>query len=126
MAGALVRAAYRRLAYEMLQGIGQLAAVDGALVMDSGFAVLAFGTTLSAPDTASGAVAGPDGFGRAEGGSFEIGRYGTRHSSAMHFAAAVPDSIVFVISQDGPVRAFRRRDEETVEVWPDCRTSMFI
>jgi hypothetical protein len=126
MAGELMRLGYREFAYETLARIAQMTTVDGALVMDSAFSVLAFGAKLTAEAVNVRVVTGPDGFGQAAGEPFEIARYGTRHSSAMYFAAAVPDSVVFVVSQDGPVRAFRRIDETTVEVWPDCTSSMFI
>lgn len=126
MAGELMRLAYREFAYETLARIAQMATVDGAVVMDSAFSVLAFGAKLTAEAVNVGVVTGPDGLGQAAGEPFEIARYGTRHSSALYFAAAVPGSVVFVVSQDGPVRAFRRLDDTTVEVWPDCTSSMFI
>ncbi|WP_454064658.1 hypothetical protein [Candidatus Nitrospira salsa] len=71
-------------------------------------------------------IIGPDGNGATKNEKFEINRYGTRHRSAFDFAAAQPDSIVFVLSQDGPIRAFHRIDDTTVHVWPDCTVSMFL
>jgi hypothetical protein len=121
-----ISAAYRKVANETLQRIAQLAAVDGALILTFAFEVLAFGATLKAPRTDAVLVTGPDGFGRGAGRPFDISRYGTRHRSAMDFAAAIPESIVFVISQDGPIRAFRRADDKTIQVWPDCTASMFV
>ena len=118
--------AQRKIANETIQRIAQLAAVDGALIIKFDFEVLAFGATLTAPRTQAKAVIGPDGFGAGAGPTFDINRYGTRHRSAMDFAATVDGSIAFVISQDGPIRAFRRASEALVNVWPDCSTSMFL
>lgn len=120
-----VAIAYRKVANESIQRVSQLSAVDGALLLTFGFHVLAFGATLTAPRTASRPVIGPDGFGQGSGTPFEISRYGTRHRSAMDFVASVPGAIAFVISQDGPIRAFRSADNSTVHVWPDCTASMF-
>lgn len=118
--------AQRKVANETIQRISQLAAVDGALILTFEFDVLAFGATLTAPRTHASAVIGPNGFGSGAGQLFDINRYGTRHRSAMDFAAAVDGSIAFVISQDGPIRAFRRASDAVVNVWPDCSTSMFV
>lgn len=122
----LVSIAQRKVANETIQRISQLAAVDGALILTFEFDVLAFGATLTAPRTHASAVIGPDGFGSGAGQPFDINRYGTRHRSAMDFAAAVDGSIAFAISQDGPIRAFRRASEAVVSVWPNCSTSMFV
>jgi hypothetical protein len=118
--------AYRKIMLEALQRLAQLAAIDGALIIDSTFKVVAFGAKLTAPAWDKKTVIGPDGYGNPNGESFEITRYGTRHQSARDFAGAFQSAIVFVISQDGPIRAFHRIDAETVTVWPDCTTSMFV
>ena len=121
-----VAIAYRKVANESIQRVSQLASVDGALILTFGFHVLAFGATLTAPRTSATPLIGPNGFGNGLGIPFEINRYGTRHRSAMDFVASVPGAIAFVISQDGPIRAFRSTDGSTVHVWPDCTSSMFV
>lgn len=118
--------AYRKVANETIQRIAQLSAVDGALIVTFGFEVVAFGATLTAPRSALSPIVGPDGFGHSRNTTFEIDRYGTRHRSAFDFASAHIGSLVFVISQDGPIRAFHRENDTTVYVWPDCTVSMFI
>jgi hypothetical protein len=70
-------------------------------------------------------ITGPDGFGGG-GEPFDLSKHGTRHNSAVDFVAAFPGSVVFVISQDGPIRAFAVKDATTILCWPDCRASMFI
>jgi hypothetical protein len=118
--------AYRKVANESIQRISQLASVDGALILTFAFQVLAFGATLTAPRSTATPIVGPDGFGQGVGQPFDINRYGTRHRSAVDFAAAVPCAIAFVISQDGPIRAFRSEMGQPVHVWPDCTASMFV
>ena len=103
-----------------------MSAIDGALIITFGFEVVTFGATLTAPRSALVPVIGPDGYGNTRKTTFELDRYGTRHRSAFDFAAAHKGSLVFVISEDGPVRAFHRENDTTVHVWPDCTVSMFL
>jgi len=115
-----------KLAFETLQRVAQLAAIDGALILNSNFDVLAFGAKLQADRWRRATPIGPDGFGVSNGELFDVKPYGTRHSSALNFAGACPGSIVFVISEDGPIRAFVHESESAVLCWRDCRTSMSI
>ncbi len=110
---------------ERLRTLAQLAAVDGALVVSASLDVLGFGTTLEACPWSGRVLTGPDGFGGG-GEPFDVSRLGTRHNSAVNFVGACTGSVAFVVSQDGPIRAFVKRDENTVLCWPDCRASMFV
>jgi hypothetical protein len=47
-------------------------------------------------------------------------------TSAVAFVGVCTKAIAFVISQDGPVRAFVRQDDQTVLCWPNCSTSMIV
>ena len=116
---------YRRSTLDALQRVAQLAAIDGALVINSNFEVIAFGATLVSPEWNGSVEEGPDAYGGTHGRAFDLSRYGTRHRSAANFAVACPNSIAFVISQDGPVRAFAR-DDSRLLCWPDCSSSMFV
>lgn len=118
--------AFRKLAYETIRRIANLSAVDGALIITFGFEVVTFGATLTAPRSTLLPVIGPDGYGHTRNTTFDLNRYGTRHRSAFDFAAAHKGSLVFVISQDGPLRAFHRVNDTTVQVWLDCTASMFL
>jgi hypothetical protein len=117
---------YHRLILEHLQRLAQLSTVDGALILTSALELVAFGTKLQAPPWHGKALLGPDGWGNTSEDTFPAQRYGTRHNSAIDFAAACKGSTVFVISQDGPIRAFVRPDEGTVLCWPDCTESMSL
>jgi hypothetical protein len=112
---------------EHLQRLAQLSTVDGALILTRELELVAFGAKLHVPKKWTGrTVEGPDGSGYASGTPFPAERYGVRHNSAINFAAECAGSTAFVISQDGPIRAFMRFDEDTVLYWPDCTVSMFV
>lgn len=122
----LLAIVYNKLIHQYLQELAQLSTVDGALILTRELELVAFGSTLSAPRWTGKILHGPDGFGRSNHEAFPAQRYGTRHSSAIDFAAACNGSTVFVVSQDGAVRAFLRSSEDTVLCWPDCTASMFV
>ncbi|MGB7291958.1 MAG: hypothetical protein WBD99_07290 [Thermodesulfobacteriota bacterium] len=107
-----------------LDAIAQLACIDGALIISTQFNVVAFGSKLSAPKWSGSVLIGPDGFGGG-GGIFDVSKLGTRHNSAINFVGSCTDSIIFVISQDGPIRGFAYQDSNTIFCWPDCSVSMF-
>jgi hypothetical protein len=50
--------------------------------------------------------------------------YGTRHRSAFRFCAAVPESIAFVVSQDGGVKAVTESAGRII-MWPDIADYSF-
>ena len=122
----LVRATYRRAAQYALDRIAQLATIDGALILDHQLGVVGFGASLIASNSDSKGQIGPDGHGNRHSTEVDINQYGMRHRSAFNFVAQYPNAIAFVISQDGPVRALRRQDENTVHIWLDCNVSMFV
>jgi len=115
----------RRIISERLQLIAQYASIDGALILSDLLDMVSFGTKLSADTWSEEVLIGPDGFHRG-GEHFEHDRFGTRHKSAIDFVGENENAIVFVISQDGPIRGFVKRDHETILCWPDCTVSMFI
>jgi hypothetical protein len=117
---------YKKLILEHIQRLAQFSTVDGALILTSELELVTFGAKLQAPPWEGQVLYGPDGWGNISGGTFPAQRHGTRHGSAINFAAACQGSIVFVISQDGPRRAFAKSDEGPVLCWPDCTESMFV
>lgn len=117
---------YKKAIFNRLLAIARLACTDGALILTSNLKVLSFGATLSAEKKWKGKViVGPDGFNEC-GEDFPYKTRGTRHNSMIDFIGECKGAIGFVISQDGPIRAFVKKDESTVLCWPDCRVSMFI
>lgn len=115
-----------RLILEKLEVIAQLATLDGALILTNKLDVIAYGSTLTASEWTGSVKTGPDGFGENSGQHFERERLGTRHNSAINFAGKCPGSLLFVISQDGPIRAFLRTNDDLVMCWPNCNVSMFL
>jgi hypothetical protein len=110
---------------ERINVLAQFACIDGALIASSRLEVISFGSRLAAPGWLGKTFVGPDGFGGG-GEEFDISKLGTRHRSAIDFVGACAGSIGFVVSQDGPIRGFVRKNNETILCWPDCRVSMFV
>ena len=119
------RMSLNRKLSERLRVLSQLAAVDGALLISGSFRILSFGVTLKAPRWKGRVYEGPDGYNGGEA-VFEHQMLGTRHNSMIDFIGKCPESIGFVISQDGPIRGLVRKNMKTMYCWPDCRVSMFI
>lgn len=50
--------------------------------------------------------------------SVSVDNYGTRHRSAFRFSSSLDDSVAFIVSQDGGVKA-RKGVQDKVFLWPD-------
>lgn len=108
----------------LLNTLAQISCIDGATLIDEYFVPMRFGARLRAEEWSGPIHPGPmPGFSSSE--EIPRSRFGTRHNSAIDFVGAVPGSIAFVLSQDGPVRAITRRNE-TVFIWPDCLNTMSV
>lgn len=112
--------AMRKTFADRVRFLAQLGTVDGAVILDTEFGLQCFGAMLASPPWQGVIVTGPDGFGEGGGEVLNPARLGMRHNSALAFAGAVDGSIVFVISQDGPVRVFVKSGKDTLLYWPDC------
>jgi hypothetical protein len=120
------KAVLNSLITSSISQIANLTNVDGALILDGDFGVLAFGAKLIALPWNGNCRIGPGLGGIVSGDAFPIDRYGTRHRSAVDFVAAVEHSMAFVLSADGPVRAFTKANADIVFCWPDVLDSYFI
>jgi hypothetical protein len=114
-AQALVRA--------RLDALARLASMDGALLLSPEFDLVGFGARLRAPSWTGTVMEGADGFG-GEGRPFDVSRLGARHTSGAAYVAAVPGTVAFVASADGPIRALVRKGIGPIQCWPDCRLSL--
>ena len=112
--------AVRKTVSERIKFLSQLGVIDGAVILTTELELVSFGAMLVAPAWKGSIITGPDGFGEGGGEPLDPGGLGTRHNSGIAFSGAYGGSIVFVISQDGPVRVFMRTDERTILYWPDC------
>ena len=89
--------------FELSRVMANLAAIDGALVLDKGFGVLGFGAEVSAE------LPSPEQVFRAldnEGTECQaepIENVGTRHRAAYRFVTDNPEGLAVVVSQDGGV-----------------------
>ena len=110
---------------ERIAVLAQLACIDGALIVSSRLEVISFGSRLNATVWSGKILVGPDGFGGG-GDEFPAWKVGTRHNSTIDFVGECPGTIGFVVSRDGPIRGFARKDSETILYWPDLRVSMFV
>jgi hypothetical protein len=97
--------AQRQLLTKLLQSVGELSRIDGAVVMDTDMRVHGFGAKLSGTQghfavTVLDAIAKT----ASEMSVSDIG--GMRHQSAARFVNRNPDSMVVVASQDGRLTLF--------------------
>lgn len=97
-----------------VNSIGQLAGMDGAIVMDYACSVVAFNAIInkSVKPASEGRLV--EWCGRPLTDEDVVKGRASRHQSALLYAKRVPDSFVFVISQDGGVTAFHNRGDGTV------------
>lgn len=110
--------------FERLDAIADLARIDGAVIVDTEFEVIAFGAKLKSPPWTGSVDIGADGF-NANGQPFDLGRHGTRHNSAAGFVGSCPHVLAFVVSSDGPIRGFAYDGTgKRLLCWPDFRASM--
>lgn len=110
--------------FERLDALADLARIDGALVIDTEFEVIAFGAKLKSSPWNGAVDIGPDGF-NANGQPFDLSRHGTRHNSAASFVGSCPWALAFVVSSDGPIRGFAYDNGgKRLLCWPDFRASM--
>lgn len=93
--------------------IASLTRVDGLVLLDSNLVLRGFGCKINnIPDLPTLHLAGDE-----DGhtlGTDTAQRFGTRHQSMMRFCSQIPDSIGFVVSQDGDVRAMTRVGDNLV------------
>ncbi len=95
--------------FEFARVVANLAAIDGAVVLDKRFRLVGFGAEVSAelptPEPVSRAL-------ESEGHlseTYDIENVGTRHRAAYRFAAEHPNGVAIVISQDGGVSVVANR-----------------
>ncbi len=107
---------------DRLRLIAALSGVDGAVVLTDRFSLMGFGVELRAD---AGAAAGAMYVRRAphadvtpqQVATFDrvpAETWGTRHRAAFRFCHAWPKAVVFVLSQDGALKAVRRVGREVV------------
>lgn len=99
--------------FEWSRVVANLAAIDGAVVLDKRFGLLGFGAEVSAELPAPRVWRALDEEGR-ERVPDDIENVGTRHRAAYRFVHDHPDGVAIVISHDGGVSFVANRDGEVV------------
>ena len=100
--------------------IASLSAVDGALVVTDRFRVLGFGAEVVAQSQTLKEISlaiTPD---ATETKCVSIEAYGTRHRSAFRFCSSYENSIAFIVSSDGGIKATKRIGSNVV-LWPEVQ-----
>lgn len=100
--------------------LARMTCVDGALILSDRLCPVSFGTFLMAPtwegrigywkDVKEQSIPRADFF----------SKYGTRHNAAINFVGHYQKSIVFVISQDGPIAGLTKKNKTIIHWWPNC------
>jgi hypothetical protein len=101
--------------------VALLSRIDGLVLMNLSLEVVGFGveiTVAKAPNILRKVYLDKDG--RLTRSKLNYSYFGTRHRSMMRYCSANPDSIGFVVSQDGDVRAVTRVEND-VCVWENFR-----
>lgn len=101
--------------------IALLTRIDGLVLMNSALEVLGFGVEITtSQEPASVRKARTCGAAKESRLKFNYTYFGTRHRSMMRYCDANSDSVGFVISQDGDVRAIAKVDDD-VCLWESFR-----
>jgi hypothetical protein len=100
---------------DVAQAIASLTSVDGAVIMNERFDVLGFGAEViaSSPSLARLEVITDD----DDHAVVPVESFGTRHRSAFRFCSSLEESVAFVLSQDGGVKAVKRHGKDVL-LWP--------
>jgi hypothetical protein len=103
-----------RAVFEWSRVVANLAAVDGAVVLDKRFALLGFGAEVSSNGTSPARVwRALDGEGQRRCLA-DIEAVGTRHRAAYRFVQDHPGGLAIVVSHDGGVAFVASRDGEVI------------
>ena len=95
-----------------------LSEVDGAIVITDKLRLLGFGSEVTAKPNIPNLIKIANDRNGVFGNYLPIDSYGTRHRAAFRFCYNFENSVVFVISQDGSLRAVKKDDDDLV-LWQD-------
>jgi hypothetical protein len=114
--GHLLRNALLTEIERVIEEVGALTAIDGAVLLNRDLALIAFGVILPiGQPTAVAQAMDAEGL---HGRIIDLGSRGTRHRAGVAYAARHPGSVVFVASEDGQVSClFRSSTLHQVRMW---------
>jgi hypothetical protein len=99
--------------------LASLSRVDGLIWLDFKLSLRAFGVEITVRDEPKMAVMAQNSTG-TQAKELNLNQYGTRHRSMLRYCAANPNSVGFVVSQDGDVRAITQTGNRVV-LWDNVR-----
>jgi hypothetical protein len=115
--GVLLRNAFLSEAERVIEEIGRLSAIDGAVLLNRSLALVAFGVILPVRQPVTVVEAAHLERGH-EPRQVDFGSHGTRHRAGATYAAEHPGSVVFVASEDGQVSCLLSEQLDTaVRLW---------
>lgn len=109
---------------DSLRFLASLSGVDGAVILTDRLRLIGFGAEVTAQSPNLERVRLAIDAAGLNGAHLPIDNYGTRHRSAFRFCSSFEPSVVFVISQDGGLKAIKRVGPEVV-MWPDVGIDLF-
>jgi hypothetical protein len=115
--GQLLHNSFLAEAERVVEELGRLTAIDGAVLVNRELALVAFGMILPVGPPVA-VVQAADGEDTSTMTQVDISSRGTRHHASVSYAADHPGSVVFVASEDGQVSClFCERPGERVRLW---------
>ena len=116
----------KRKIIEHAEILAQMTCVDGALLISDRLRPISFGTFFISPTWEGKIGYWKDNKEQSIPRSDFFSKYGTRHNAGINFVGQYEESIVFVVSQDGPIAGLTKKDEKTIHWWPDCVSQWLI
>jgi hypothetical protein len=108
---------YEDAARNAARFIASLTAVDGAVVLTDTLRIIGFGAEVTASFSGGDKVHVAHTAEVTETKEVRFAEYGTRHRSAFRFVASMEQSVGFILSQDGGVKAVKQVGSKLV-MWP--------
>lgn len=99
--------------------LASLSRVDGLIWLDFRLRLKAFGVEITVRDDPAKVVLAQNSL-ATKTKRIDLNQYGTRHRSMLRYCASNPNSVGFVVSQDGDVRAITRVGDRVV-LWNNVR-----
>ncbi|MBM7119351.1 putative sensor domain DACNV-containing protein [Archangium primigenium] len=103
----------------LIENVGQLTALDNALLLGPDLKVIGAGFSVPTPKLATPTVHLAQDLQGTPGPVYDINQHGSRHRAATWFAFENPGGVAFLVSHDGPLRCLIRPSakETTVLLW---------
>jgi len=105
--------------------IASLSCVDGLVVLSKQLHVKSFGTVITRKELPDAVHVSLAAMPRTNLKPIDPKHFGTRHRSLFSYCHANPDSLGFVISQDGEIRAVMKLEENLV-MWEHIKVHQFL